>query len=441
LFVSTVVIGTPIGGYPGLQDWEELIRTDKRKQHENHSNVCSILVGDRIRVCGVSKTSVHRAFRYRFYPTEDQTAVLSRTFGCVRLVYNKALEARTIAWREQQRRIGYVESSALLTGWKRTEDLAFLNDVSSVPLQQGLRHLQTAFTNFFGKRARYPRFKSRKRSRCSAEYTRSGFRWRNGQLTLAKMAEPLAIVWSRPLPEGSEPSTVTISRDPAGRWHCSILIKTIVQHLPLTTAEIGIDAGITSLLTLDHPIPGMTDDQGKIDNPRHERRDRDRLVRAQRVLARKTIGSHNWAKARIAVARVHARIADRRRDLLHTLSTRLVRDNQTIVIEDLNVAGMVGNHCLARAIHDASWSAFRAMLEYKATGYGRTVIAVSRWLPSTKTCSGCGQVKAVMPLRERVFHCDRCGLVLDRDVNAARNVLAAGRAVTACGAGVRPIRR
>jgi putative transposase len=389
----------------------------------------------------VSKTLVQRAFRYRFYPTEDQAAELSRTFGCVRLVYNKALEARTAAWREQQRRIGYAESSALLTGWKRTKELAFLNDVSCVPLQQGLRHLQTAFTNFFDQRARYPRFKSRKRSRCLAEYTRSGFRWRNGQVTLAKMAQPLAIVWSRPLPAGSEPSTVTISRDAAGRWHCSILVQAVVHHLPPSMAQVGIDAGITSLLTLDHPIPGLTDDQGKINNPRYERRDRDRLVKAQRVLARKTEGSLNRAKARIRVARVHARIADRRRDLLHTLSTRLVRDNQTIVIEDLNVAGMVGNHSLARAIHDASWSAFRSMLEYKAAGCGRTVIAVSRWLPSTKTCSGCGQVKAAMSLRERVFHCDMCGLVLDRDVNAARNIVAAGRAVTACGAGVRPSRR
>jgi putative transposase len=389
----------------------------------------------------VSKTLVQRAFRYRFYPTEGQAAELSRTFGCVRLVYNKALEARTTAWREQQRRIGYAETSALLTAWKRTEDLAFLNEVSCVPLQQGLRHLQAAFTNFYTKRARYPRFKSRKRSRCSAEYTRSGFRWRDRQVTLAKMTQPLAIVWSRPLPEGSEPSTVTISRDPAGRWHCSILIETVVHHLSPTTAEVGIDAGITSLLTLDHPIPGLTDDQGKINNPRCERRDHDRLVKAQRALARKTTGSNTRAKARIAVARVHARIADRRRDLLHTLSTRLVRDNQTIVIEDLNVAGMLGNHTLARAIHDASWSAFRSMLEYKAAGYGRTVIAVSRWLPSTKTCSGCGQVKAAMSLRERIFHCHTCGLVLDRDINAARNIVAAGRAVTACGAGVRPIRR
>jgi putative transposase len=255
------------------------------------------------------------------------------------------------------------------------------------------------------------------------------------------MTEPLAVVWSRPLPEGAQPSTVTVSRDTAGRWHCSILVEVTVAHLPPVPGEVGIDVGISSLLTLDHPVPGLTDDHGKIENPRCERRDRQRLARAQRVLARKAADSRNRVKARRRVSRVYARIADRRRDLLHKLSTRLVRDNQTIVIEDLAVANMVRNHNLAGAIHDASWSAFRSMLKYKAEARGRTVITIDRWLPSSKTCSGCRRVKAEMSLSERVFDCPACGLVLDRDINAARNILAAGRAVTACGAGVRPTRR
>ncbi len=166
---------------------------------------------------------VKRAFRYRFYPTDEQAAELARTFGCVRLVYNRALEERTRAWYTEQRRVSYVQSSAALTSWKKTTELAFLNEVSSVPLQQALRHLQTAFTNFFAGHAKYPRFKAKKKSRDSAEYTGSAFRWRDGELTLAKMSEPLAIVWSRPLPVGAEPSTVTVSRDAAGRWFCSIL--------------------------------------------------------------------------------------------------------------------------------------------------------------------------------------------------------------------------
>ncbi|MFD9735582.1 RNA-guided endonuclease InsQ/TnpB family protein [Umezawaea sp. NPDC059074] len=376
---------------------------------------------------------VKRSYRYRFYPTEEQAAELSRTFGCVRLVYNRALEIRTTAWRREQRRVGYADTSALLTAWKQTDELDFLNEVSSVPLQQGLRHLQKAFTRYFGKQADYPRFKSRKRSRASAEYTRSAFRWRDGELTLAKMAEPLAIVWSRPLPEGAEPSTVTVSRDPAGRWHVSILVETTVDRFAPTTAVVGVDAGLTSLLTLSTGE--------KIDNPQHEHRERAALARAQRNLARKAKGSTNRAKARVKVARVHARIADRRRDLLHKLTTRLVRENQTIVIEDLAVRNMVKNRSLARAISDASWSEFRSLLEYKARWYGRTVIAVDRWYPSSKTCSRCGHLLDALPLGVREWTCPGCGEVHDRDVNAARNILAAGRAVAACGDGIRPNRR
>lgn len=193
---------------------------------------------------------VKRAFKYRFYPTDEQAAELSRTFGCVRKVYDLALGARCTAWSAEQRRIGYAETSALLTGWKKAEELAFLAEVSCVPLQQSLRHLQGAFVGFWGERAAYPRFKSRKRSRASAEYTRSGFRYRDGQLTLAKVREPLAVVWSRPLPEGVGPTTVTVSRDAAGRWHVSILCDDGVNTLPPAVdtgrgglRAVGVDAG------------------------------------------------------------------------------------------------------------------------------------------------------------------------------------------------------
>jgi len=377
--------------------------------------------------------AVKRAYRYRFYPTEAQAVELSRTLGCVRLVYNQALEARTTAWRQERRRVDYATTSALLTAWKQTDEFAFLNEVSSVPLQQALRHQQRAFTNFFGKRAAYPKYKSRKKSRASAEYTRSAFRWRDGRLTLAKMDVPLPIVWSRPLPKDAEPSTVTVSRDPAGRWHVSILIDTDLEPLAPTVSEIGVDAGVTSLLTLSTGE--------KIANPKHEHRERTSLARAQRNLARKVKGSNNRDKARTRVARVHARIADRRRDLLHKVTTRLVRENQTIVIEDLAVRNMVRNRTLARAISDASWSEFRSMLTYKAEWYGRTVIVVDRWYPSSKTCSQCGHLLDTLPLHLREWTCPSCGDIHDRDVNAARNILAAGRAVTACGDGVGPNRR
>jgi putative transposase len=374
---------------------------------------------------------VKRAFKYRFYPTDAQAAELARTFGCVRKVYNLALAARTEAWTQRQERVNYTATSTMLTAWKKTEELAYLNDVSCVPLQQALRHLQVAFTNFFAKRARYPTFKSKKKSRRSAEYTTSAFRYRNGRLILAKMAEPLNIVWSRSLPEGAAPSTVTVSQDAAGRWFVSLLCDDVIPDVAAVNAAVGVDAGLDSLLTLSTGE--------KVTNPRHERADRARLARAQRDLARKEKSSNNRAKARLKVARVHARITDRRRDNLHKLTTRLVRDNQTIVIEDLTVRNMVANHCLARAISDAAWRQFRTMLEYKATWYDREVIVVDRWFPSSKLCSACDVLAEKMPLNVRSWTC-RCGTAHDRDVNAARNILAEGLSVAACGAGVRPQR-
>jgi putative transposase len=382
----------------------------------------------------VTAKRVKRALKYRFYPTDAQAAELSRTFGCVRKVYNMALAARTAAWARQER-VNYNQTSAMLTVWKKTEELAYLNEVSSVPLQQALRHLQTAFSNFFAKRAKYPRFKSRKASRKSAEYTTSAFRFRDGRLTLAKMDQPLDIVWSRPLPQGAKPSTVTVSQDAAGRWFVSLLCEDpAIKPLPATDTAVGVDVGLDHLLTLSTGE--------KITNPRHERRDRERLAKAQRALARKARGEGaNRAKARRKVARIHARIADRRRDLLHKLSTRLVHENQVVVIEDLTVRNMVKNGTLARAISDAGWREFRTMLEYKAAWYGRDLVVVDRWFPSSKLCSHCGALAGAMPLNIRTWTCERCGTTHDRDVNAAKNLLAAGLAVTVCGAGVRPQRR
>ena len=374
-----------------------------------------------------------RAFRYRFYPTDAQAAELSRTFGCVRKVYNMALAARTEAWRLRRERVGYSATSAMLTAWKKTEELAYLNEVSSVPLQQALRHLQTAFTGFFAKRAGYPRFKAKKKSRKSAEYTASGFRFRDGELTLAKMTEPLNIAWSRPLPQDAKPSTVTVSQDAAGRWFVSLLCEDPgIKPLPANGNAVGVDAGLEHLLSLSTGE--------KITNPRHERRDRKRLARAQRELSRKAKGDgSNRAKARRKLARIHARIADRRRDTLHKLTTRLVRENQVVVIEDLTVRNLLKNGTLARAISDAAWSDLRSMLEYKAAWNGREVIAVDRWFPSSKLCSVCGALSSEMPLGVRTWTCG-CGTTHDRDVNAAKNILAAGLAVSACGAGVRPHR-
>ncbi|WP_092556730.1 RNA-guided endonuclease InsQ/TnpB family protein [Actinoplanes derwentensis] len=377
-------------------------------------------------------TLVKRAYKFRFYPTSEQADLLVRTFGCVRKVYNLALEARTAAWSERHERVNYAATSAMLTVWKKSEESAFLNEVSCVPLQQCLRHLQGGFVAFWEKRARYPRFKSKRRSKASAEFTASAFRWRDGELTLAKMTTPLKIVWSRPVPQACTPSTVTVSRDSAGRWFVSLLFDDTIATLPATDTAVAIDVGLNHLITLSTGE--------KIDNPRHERADRKRLARAQRVLARKEKGSRNRDKARLKVARIHARTADRRRDHLHQLTTRLVRETQTLVIEDLPVRNMVKNHRLARSISDAAWSLFRELLTYKCSWYGRDLVVIDRWYPSTKLCSHCGHLMDKLPLDVRTWACPGCGVSHDRDVNAARNILAAGLAVAACGAGVRPQR-
>ncbi len=294
---------------------------------------------------------VKRTYKYRFYPTSGQAEEFIRTFGCVRLVYNKALDERTRAYRSEGRKVSYADSSAALTAWKRSPELSFLREVSSVPLQQALRHLQPAFANFFDRRAGYPAYKSRKRSRLTAEYTRSAFRWRNGTLTLAKMDAPLAIVWSRPLPDDAQPSTVTVSKDSAGRWFVCILVEEEITPLAPVPATVGVDMGVTTLATLSNG--------DEIDNPKFERSDARRPARARRALARKSEGSANRAKARSKVARLTARTSDRRRDFLHKLSTRLIRENQVIAVEDLTVRNLVKNRPLARAISDASWRQLR----------------------------------------------------------------------------------
>lgn len=372
-----------------------------------------------------------RAYRYRFYPTPEQAQQLARTFGCVRYVYNRALAERSRAWTQEQRRVSYVDTNKALTGWKRDTDTTWLAEPSKDPLQAALRNLQTAYVNFWQKRAKYPTFKRKGKSADSATYFRNCFTFRDGQLTLAKQDTPLRVVWSRPLPDGAVPSQVTVSRNARGQYHVSLLVETTVNDLSATGSTVGVDAGITSLLTLSTGE--------KIVNPKQERRDRKRLCRAQQVVSRKTKGSANRAKAKLRVAKIHGKIRDRRRDVLHKLTTRLVRENDLIVIEDLTVRNMVRNHSVARAIHDASWSEMRRQLEYKADWYGRQVVAIDRWYPSSKTCSACGRIVEKLPLNVREWTCP-CGARHDRDVNAAINIHAAGLAVSALGDGVRPPR-
>ena len=373
---------------------------------------------------------IKRAYRFRFYPTPEQEQILARTFGCARYVYNHMLRLRSDAWMNEHTSVNYHATSALLTKLKQDQDHLWLNEVSSVPLQQSLRHLQTAFNAFFAKRSLYPAFKS-KWDKQSAEYTTSAFRWDGKSLTLAKMTEPLVIRWSRTLPKAARITTVTVSKDAAGRYFVSLLCDDAVKPLKPTKGRIGIDLGLTHFAILS------TDE--KIAAPKIFRRYEPRLAMLQRRAAKKQKGSSNRAKARLKVARLQARIADTRKDFLHQLSTRIVRENQVIAVESLAVSNMKQNRSLSKSISDAGWGEFLRQLEYKATWYERTLIGIDRWYPSSKRCHDCGHTVSALPLSVREWVCPECGTAHDRDVNAARNILTAGLAGLACGETVSPV--
>ena len=327
-------------------------------------------------------------------------------------------------------KVNYNQTSAMLTALKKTPEHAWLNEVSSVPVQQSLRHLQTAFSNFFARRAGYPAFK-RKDGAQAAEYTTSAFKWDGKALKLAKMDASLNIRFSRTLPKAVVVSTVTVSKDTANRYFVSMLCTDQVTARNKAAGKVGIDLGLTHFAILSTGE--------KIASPHTFRRNETRLARLQRRLAKKQKGSNRRAKAKLKVARLYARIADSRRDFLHKLSTRLINENQVIAIESLAVCNMQKNRCLSKSISAAGWSEFVRQLEYKAHWYGRELIGIDKWYPSSKRCNECGYTLTKLPLKVRDWTCPECGSVHDRDINAARNVLAAGLAVSAHGEAVSPV--
>jgi putative transposase len=379
-------------------------------------------------------------YSFRLYPDSGQRAALARAFGCARVVFNDAVRAR-----EDARRTGEAFPAAgelskkLITEAKRTEARAWLGEVSAVVLQQALRDVEAAYKNFFAslKGARggpamgAPRFKSRKDKRQSIRFTANA-RWSitdNGRLNLPKIGA-VKVKWSRALPV--RPCSVSVIKDAAGRYFASFVIDPAADatRMPESDQTIGIDLGLTHFAVLS--------DGTKIDSPRFLRRAEKKLKKAQRELSRKQKGSKNREKARLKVARAHAQVADARREFHHQLSTKLIRDNQAIGVEDLAVKGLARTR-LAKSVHDAGWAQFVHMLQYKAVRYGRTVVKIGRFTPTSQVCSQCGAKDGPKPLHVRTWTCAACGAVHDRDHNAAKNVkTAAGLAVAACGARLRP---
>jgi putative transposase len=380
---------------------------------------------------------VQLRYSYRLYPTRGQCAALTRAFGCARVAFNDGLRARQEAFAAGLPYITDAELSARLTAAKATPERAWLGEVSSVVLQQALADLNVAYRNFFasvsgrrkGPKMAPPNYRSRKDTRQAIRFTRNAkfFVTPGGKLRLPKIGD-IQVRWSRPLP--SVPSSVTVIKDSSGRYFASFVIRT--EHDALRAAEpvVGIDLGLTHFAVLS--------DGRKIASPQFLRRAEKKLKREQANLSRKQDGSKNRDKARVKVARAYARVADARREFHHQLSTALIRDNQAVAVEDLAVAALARTR-MAKSVHDAGWSTFVAMLEYKARLYGRKFYRIGRFEPTSRVCSACGADDGRKPLHVRAWWCRSCGVWLDRDVNAAVNVArAAGLAVSACGAQIRP---
>jgi putative transposase len=345
----------------------------------------------------------------------------------VRYVYNWALAARTKAFKDGGR-MSYAESSSALTGIKRQPETIWLNEVSSVPLQQSLRDLQTAFGNFFAKRAGYPSFK-KKSARATARYVKTGFKFSDGRRVEVAKLGVLRIRWDRNLP--SDPSSVTVIREASGRYFVSFVVEVETEAKPITGQSVGIDFGVARLATLSTGE--------RVANPKYGSKRAKRLAMLQRRLAKKQKGSKRRARAKQAVARCHEKIFNSRKDALNKLTTRLVSEFDVIHIEDLNLRGMVKNHNLARSLSDASIGAAIRMLEEKAERYRKQVIRIDRWFPSSKMCSECGHINSAVVLGVSGWDCPKCGAHHDRDDNAAKNILAVGQTVAAHGDGVRAI--
>lgn len=359
-------------------------------------------------------------YRYRVYPKPSQISALNQLFGCVRVVWNDALNFCNQSYREGVKYPGESElQKQFITNAKKTEHRQWLSQVSNIPLQQSIRDLGTAYSNFFkscmgkrkGKKVKPPKFKKRSNAQ-ACRFRVGGFKVNERTVYLTKVGN-LKIEWSRPLP--ANPSSVTIIRDAANRYFMSFVVEINPVQLPDNGKSVGIDLGITDFATFDSGE--------KVKSPKPLKARLRRLKRAQRNLKKKVKGSNRLKLARLRVAKIHAKIKDIRADFLHKLSTRIVNENQVIALEDLNVSGMVKNRKLSRAISDLGWRSFRTMLEAKSAMYGRDLRVISRWEPTSQKCSCCGEKGGKKELKIREWECLFCGAIHDRDVNASRNII------------------
>lgn len=359
---------------------------------------------------------VQKGIKFRAYPNKAQKKLINQTFGCCRLVYNKGLAIRSDSYKNGTK-VGYYQTCAMLTSLKQQDEFSFLKEPDSIALQQSLRDLDQSYKNFFTKKAKYPKFKSKHNNRQSYRTINisNNIRIVGKYIKLPK----IGYVKIKQSMKVGNINNVTIERTPTDKYFVIINVDFEPQPMTNTGGSIGIDVGLKEFYT--------DSNNRKVSNPKFLEKSMKKLIRAQRSLSRKKLGSHNRNKQRIKLARIHEKVTNQRNDFLQKQSTMLIRENQTICVEDLNVKGMICNHKLARSIASVSWYKFFTMLKYKGEWYGNKVIGVPTMYPSSQTCSCCGYKNPLVKnLNVRVWECPQCHTKHDRDINASVNILRKG---------------
>ena len=357
---------------------------------------------------------INKTYKFRISPTAEQEILLTKHFGCSRFIYNYFLNERKEQYQNDKKSDNYYAQAKTLTELKKQEETVWLKEVNSQTLQFALRSLDTAYVNFFRGNAQFPKFKSRKHKNT---FTVPQFgKLEDGKIILPKFKEGIKVKLHREVK--GKIGKMNITKTPTGKYYVSIFTEQKVEDLPKTNKQVGIDLGLKDFV--------ITSDNKKFKNNRYTKKYAKQLKKAQQHLSRKQKGSNGFEKQKLKVAKIHEKIASCRLDTLHKVSIELVKNYDLISVEDLNVKGMIKNRKLSKHIADASWGNFVTLLQYKCDWYGKELVKVNRFYPSSKTCGDCGWINQELKLSDREWTCKSCGVVHDRDVNASRNILKEG---------------